>query len=51
MILGMDGVSSALECRGEGVTQNAFYCGYSFETMENNMFAYGPDGKVFSEHE
>jgi hypothetical protein len=28
------------------VQQNAFYCGYDCDTMVNNVFAYGPDGKV-----
>ncbi len=31
----------------EGITQNAYYCGYSCDTMVNYIFAYGPDGKVF----
>ena len=25
----------------------AFYCGYDCDTTVNNVFAYGPDGKVF----
>jgi hypothetical protein len=29
------------------IEQNAFYCGYDCDTMVNNVFAYGPDGKVF----
>lgn len=43
----MDGVSFPVECTDERITQNAFYCGYDCDTMVNNVFAYGPDGKVF----
>jgi len=43
----MDGVSLTSECTDERITQNAYYCGYSCDTMVNNIFAYGPDGKVF----
>jgi hypothetical protein len=43
----MDGVSLALECTSDRVTQNVFYSGYDCNTMVNNVFAYGPDGKVF----
>ena len=43
----MDGVSFPAECTDERVEQNAYYCGYDCDTMVNNMFAYGPDGKVF----
>ena len=43
----MDGVSLSSECTDERVEQNAFYCGYDSDTMVNNIFAYGPDGKVF----
>jgi hypothetical protein len=43
----MDGVSLTSECTDERLTQNAFYCGYSCDTMVNNVFAFGPDGKVF----
>jgi hypothetical protein len=43
----MDGVSIPVECTDERVEQNAFYCGYDCNTMINNVFAYGPDGKVF----
>ncbi len=42
----MDGVSFPTECTSERVQQNAFYCGYNCDTMVNNVFAYGPDGKV-----
>jgi hypothetical protein len=43
----MDGVSIPVECMDERMEQNAFYCGYDCDTMVNNVFAYGPDGKVF----
>lgn len=43
----MDGVSIPAECTEERFEQNAFYCGYDCDTMVNNVFAYGPDGKVF----
>jgi hypothetical protein len=43
----MDGISMPTQCTSERVEQNAFYCGYDCDTMVNNVFAYGPDGKVF----
>ena len=43
----MDGVSFPAECTDERVEQNSYYCGYDCDTMVNNVFAYGPDGKVF----
>ncbi len=43
----MDGVSFPMECTSERVQQNAFHCGYNCDTMVNNVFAYGPDSKVF----
>ncbi len=43
----MDGVLIPAECTDEHFEQNAFYCGYDCDTMVNNIFAYGPDGKVF----
>lgn len=43
----MDGVSIPVQCTDERVEQNAYYCGYDCDTMVNNVFAYGPDGKVF----
>jgi hypothetical protein len=43
----MDGVSFSTECTDERVEQNLMYCGYDCDTMVNNVFAYGPDGKVF----
>jgi hypothetical protein len=43
----MDGVSFQTECTSEQVEQNAFYCGYDCDTMVNNVYAFGPDGKVF----
>ena len=43
----MDGVSFPAECTDNAIDQNAMYCGYDCDTMVNNVFAYGPDGKVF----
>ena len=43
----MDGVSIPIQCTDERVERNAYYCGYDCDTMVNNVFAYGPDGKVF----
>ena len=43
----MDGVSFPVECTDERITKNAFYCGYDCDTMVNNIFTYGPYGKVF----
>jgi hypothetical protein len=43
----MDGLSLSSQCTDERNIQNAYYCGYDCNTMVNNVFAYGPDGKVF----
>ncbi len=43
----MDGVLLTSECTDKRIEQNAFYCGYNCGTIINNIFAYGPDGKVF----
>ena len=43
----MDGVSFKWECTSESATQNALYCRYDCDTTNINVFAYGPDGKVF----
>ena len=43
----MDGVSFSTQSTDERVAQNAMYCGYDCDTTVNNVFAYGPDGKVF----
>jgi hypothetical protein len=43
----MDGVSFPAECTDDCIAQNAMYCGYDCDMMVNNVFAYGPDGKVF----
>ena len=43
----MDGVSFPAECTDDRFIQNAMYCGYDCDTTVNNVFAYGPDGKVF----
>jgi hypothetical protein len=42
----MDDVSFQMECTSERVQQNPFYCGYDCNTMVNNVFAFGPSGKV-----
>jgi len=44
----IDSVSFTLECTDEQITQNSFSCSYSCDTIVNNIFAYSPDGKVFS---
>jgi hypothetical protein len=43
----VDGVSFLAECTNNCVEQNSMYCSYNCNTMVNNVFAYGPDGKVF----
>ncbi len=43
----MDGVSFPAKCTDDCIAQKAIYCGYDCDTMVNNVFAYGPDGKVF----
>jgi hypothetical protein len=43
----MDSVSFPAECTDYCFKQNAIYCGYDCDTMVNNVFAYGPDWKVF----
>jgi len=43
----MDGVSLATECTSERVIQNAFCSWYECDTVVNNVFANGQDGKVF----
>jgi hypothetical protein len=43
----VDGVLLKTECTSEQVFQNAFYSGYECDTTVNNVFTYGPDGKVF----
>lgn len=43
----MDGVSFTTQCCDDRVIQNAYYCGYDCDTMINNVFAFGPDGKIF----
>jgi hypothetical protein len=40
-------LSFTSECMLEPIEQNAMYSGYHSDTMVNNIFAYGPDGKVF----
>ncbi len=43
----MDSVSFLAECTDKLVKQNAYYCGYDYNMMMNNEFAYGSDGKFF----
>ena len=43
----MDGLSLHSECSSDNLEQNAMYNGYHSDTMVNNVFAYGADGKVF----
>ncbi len=43
----MDGLSLHSECNSDTYEQNAMYNGYHSDTMVNNVFAYGADGKVF----
>jgi hypothetical protein len=43
----MDSVSFPIQCMSKKISQNAMYCGYDCSTMVNNVFTYGPYGKVF----
>jgi hypothetical protein len=43
----MDGMPLPVECTDKQMGQNTMYCGYSCDTMVNNVLAFGPDGKVF----
>jgi hypothetical protein len=43
----MDNILFAVECTDKHIKKNAFYCGYDCDATVNNVFAYGPDGKVF----
>ena len=43
----MDGVSLRTECTSNELMQNAYYGGYEKDTVVNNVFKYGPDGKIF----
>jgi hypothetical protein len=43
----MDRVLFQTECTSKQVEQNALYCGYDCDTMVKNVFAFGPNGKVF----
>ena len=42
----MDGLSLHSECSSDNLEQNAMYNRYHADTMVNNVFAYGADGKV-----
>jgi hypothetical protein len=43
----MVGLTLMSECTSEPIEQNAMYRGYYSDTMVNNIFAYGPNDKVF----
>ena len=43
----MDGLSLHSECSSDNLEQNAMYTGYHSDTMVNNVFVWGTDGKVF----
>jgi hypothetical protein len=43
----VDGSLFSTKCMDERVEQNLVYCGYDCNTMVNNVFAYGLDGKIF----
>ncbi len=43
----MDGLAHTLECMSEDIEQNAMYNICHRDTMVSNIFASGPDGKVF----
>jgi hypothetical protein len=43
----MNGLGLATEMTYERIEQNAYYCGYSCDTMVNNVLVFGPNGKVF----
>ncbi len=42
-----DSMSMMMECTDKIITQNVYYCGYSCDTMVNNIIAQGQDGTVF----
>ncbi len=42
----MDGLGLTTECTDEKIMQNAYYCGYDYNTMVNNVLVFRPDGKV-----
>ena len=43
----MDVLSLHSECSSDTFEQNTMYNGYHSDTMVNNVFVYGTDGKVF----
>ena len=43
----MDGLSLHFKCSIDTYEQNAMYNGYHSDTMVNNVFAYGINGKVY----
>jgi hypothetical protein len=40
----MDSLGLATEMTDERIQQNAYYCGYDWDTMINNILVFGPDG-------
>jgi hypothetical protein len=43
----MDGLALTSEYTSDELEQNAMYNGYHSNMMVNNVFVYGPGGKVF----
>jgi hypothetical protein len=43
----LDCVLCPVKCTDKRIERNAFHCGYRCDTTVINVFAYGPDGKVF----
>ena len=43
----MESLSSQSTSTSKSVTQNAFHCRFDCDTTVNNVFTFGPDGKVF----
>ena len=47
MVMGfMDRLGMAMEMTSKRLQQNAYYCGYDYDTMVNNILVFSPDGKV-----
>ncbi len=43
----IDGLGLMTKMTSEKLKQNAYYCGYDYDMMVNNVLVFGPDGKVF----
>jgi hypothetical protein len=43
----VDGLSLPVECSHDERIQSTYYNGYKGDTVVNNVFAFGPDGKIF----